>query len=237
MTNRSLERIAAGAGIIGVLLAITYVLMPPHDPSYPYTGQAISALANHREAYLFKNLLGTLSFFFFLFFLGSLYNTLRRAEGGSGWLSILALGGGLLFAAVHSVESIVSYALGWHVAQAGNIEVVTALEDIGSLVAYYYAVPLAVMLVATSIVVYRTRVLPRWLAWVGFATGTVWLVGAVGVLDPQHGPLTAIGFGGGLALFFLVWAPATSIALMRRTDVAEEEPARISVGAVPEGVR
>jgi len=210
--------------------------MPPHDPSYPYTSQAIATLAGDREAYLFKNLLGTLSFFFFLFFLGSLYSTLRRAEGGSGWLSILALGGGFVFTAVHSIESVVSYALGWHVALAGNIAVVTALEDIENLVAYYYAVPLAVMLVATSIVAYQTRVLPRWIAWVGFVAGAAWLVGAVGVLDPQNGPLTLIGFGGGLLLFFL-WTFATSIALVRLPDASAEGSAVVTVGAAPAGVR
>ena len=236
MTSRSLERLAAGGGIIGALLVIIYVFMPPHDPSYPYTSQAIATLAGDREAYLFKNLLGTLSFFFFLFFLGSLYSTLRRAEGGSGWLSILALGGGFVFTAVHSIESVVSYALGWHVALAGNIAVVTALEDIENLVAYYYAVPLAVMLVATSIVAYQTRVLPRWIAWVGFVAGAAWLVGAVGVLDPQNGPLTLIGFGGGLLLFFL-WTFATSIALVRLPDASAEGSAVVTVGAAPAGVR
>jgi hypothetical protein len=169
---------------------------------------------------LFNNLLGTLSFFFFLFFLGGLYNALRRAEGDTGWLSLLALGGGLVLTAVHSLESVISYALAWHVAREGNVAVVTALGDIGDLVAYYYAVPLAVMFVAASLVVYRTRVLPHWIAWVGFFAGAVWLVGAVGVLDPQNGPLTAVGFGGGLLLYWL-WIAATSIALLRQPEAAE----------------
>ncbi len=221
MASRSLERIAGAAGILGVILVIAYILIPPHDPSYPYTSEAIAVLAANRDAYLVKNLLGTLSFFFFLFFMGSLYSTLRRAEGGTGWLSILALGGGLVFTAVHSIELIAAYALGWHVAQTGNVALVAALEDIQQLVAYFYAVPAAVMVLATSIVAYQTRCLPRWLAWEGVATSLVWLVAAVGVVDPQNGPLTMIGFGGGLLLLIVIWFPATSIALMRRPKAEE----------------
>jgi hypothetical protein len=225
MNSLRLERVAAAAGTVGALMAIVYVLMPPHDPGYPYSPQIIHTMAADRHADLVKNLLGTLSFFFFLVFLGSLYSSLRRAEGGTGWLSSLVLGGGLVLTAVHSVETIMSYALDWHVAQQANSATVTALEDISSTVAYYYAVPLALMLFAASTVAYGTRVLPRWIAWVGFVAGAVWLIGAIGVIDPQNGPLTAVGFGGGLVLFFLIWLPATSIALMRaQTTVQVDVP-------------
>jgi hypothetical protein len=230
MTSLRLERAAGGAGILAALLAATYVLTPPHDPSYPYTAGAIHSLAANHTAYLARNLLGTLSFGFFLIFLGSLYSTLRCAEAGTGWLSTLTLGSGLILVAVHSIETVMSYALGWHVAQQGNMATVTALEDISSTVAYYYAVPLALMLVTASTVMYATRVLPRWIAWLGFAAGAAWLIGSIGVLDPQNGPLTAIGFGGGLVLYFLVWMPATSIALMRRSATAEETRIPLAAG-------
>jgi hypothetical protein len=236
MTNQRLERFAAGAGILGTLMSVTYVLMPPHGSRYPYTPQVIAEMARNHESYLFKNLLGTLSFFTFLFFLGSLYSALRRAEGDTGWLSLLALGGGLVMTAVHSLESVASYALAWHVAHEGDVAAVTALGDIQDLTAYYYAVPLAVMFVAASIVAYRTRVLPRWIAWLGFVAGAVWIVGAAGVLDPQNGPLTAIGFGIGLLVYWL-WIPATSIVLMRRQDVAEQVSTVAATGTVSAGLR
>ena len=237
MTNRLLERFAAGAGLVGALVTMTYVLMPPQGGSYPYTAEVINQMAMDRQGTLFKNLLGTLSFFLFLFFLGSLYNTLRKAEGGTGWLSLLAFGGGLVFTAVHSLESVVSYALAWHVPSEGNVAVVTALEDINGLVAYYSAIPLAIMLIAASIVTHGTQVLPRWIAWLGFTAGIVWLVGAVGVLDPQNGPLTAVGFGGGLVLVYLVWMPATSIALMRQPDLGEELSKVAAARTLPLGAR
>jgi hypothetical protein len=45
MTNRRLERLAAGAGIVGALMTVTYVIMPPHGGSYPYTRQVINEMA------------------------------------------------------------------------------------------------------------------------------------------------------------------------------------------------
>jgi hypothetical protein len=60
----------------------------------------------HRTSALFWNEIGALSFFLYLFFLGALYNRLRRAEGGTGWLSLLAFAGGLGFVAVHAVETL-----------------------------------------------------------------------------------------------------------------------------------
>lgn len=239
MNDRGLERLAAGAGIAATLLSVTYVLMPPHVGGYPYTRSVIADIARNHEGILVSNLLGTLSFFFFLFFLGSLYSTLRRAEGDTGWLSALALGGGLVVTAVHSLESVASYALAWHVARDGNPAAVTLLGDLGDLVAYFYAIPLAVMFVAASLVAYRTRALPRWLAWAGFLAGAIWLIGGVGVLDPQNGPLTAVGFGGGLLLFWF-WIAATSITLLRRSGAGTvpatvgTAPARRTASAVPE---
>lgn len=230
MSNRQLERIAAAAGIVGAMMTVAYVIMPPNLDTTSSASQVIEVVNAHREGILVKNLVGTLSFFPFLFFLGSLYSVLRRAEGDTGWLSLLAFGGGLALTAIHAIESVLAYALAWHVGKDANTAVVQALSDIQNLVAYFYAVPLAVMLLATSLVAWRTRVFPRWIAWLGFAAAAIWLVGAIGVVDPQHGPLTAIGFGGGLVLFFLVWLPATSVAIMRAPEAIADR-ADITLGS------
>lgn len=221
MSNRLLERIAAAGGIVGAVMTVAYVVLLPSAGFNASPAEVIKGVNSHREGMLAWNLVGTLSFFLFLFFLGSLYSALRRAEGGTGWLSLLTLGGGVALVAVHSIESVTSYALAWHVARDGNTAVVQALSDISNLVAYYYAVPLSVMLLAASLVAWRTHALPRWIAGVGFVASAVWLIGAIGVIDPQHGPLTAVGFGGGLVLFFLIWLPATSIALMRAPEARD----------------
>ena len=77
MTDRILERMGAACGILYVVLLM----------AGPSIGGPTSRVAFSLE------ILGFLSF---LFFLGSLWSALRRAEGGSGWLSATAFGAGLM---------------------------------------------------------------------------------------------------------------------------------------------
>jgi hypothetical protein len=110
-----------------------------------------------------------------------------------------------------------AYTLAWRVAQEGNLAVVQALFDLQNLAVYYWAMPVAAMLTATSLITVRTLVFPRWLGWIGFVIAMGWLVAAAGVVNPhQGGPLTNIGELIALIGFELVWMPATSLFLMRR---------------------
>lgn len=229
MTDTRWERLAAAGGFISVVLSLAYILLSPGVDALAPGGysEVASVYAKNREGALFWNFIGTLSFFFFLFFLGALYNVLRRAEGGTGWLSLVAFSGGLAQIAIHSVETLAAYTLAWHVAQEGNLAVVQALFDLGDLAVYYWAIPVAAMLTATSIITVRTLVFPRWLGWVGFVIAMGWLVTAAGVVNPHQGPLLAIGV---IALigFELVWMPATSFFLMRHAG-ATPSAARASL--------
>ena len=217
MTDTRWERLAAAGGFISVVLSLAYIFLSPGVDALAPASEVASVYTKNREGALFWNFIGTLSFFFFLFFLGALYNVLRRAEGGTGWLSLVAFSGGLAQIAIHSVETLAAYTLAWHVAEDGNLAVIQALFDLQNLAVYYWAIPVAAMLTATSIITVRTLVFPRWLGWVGFVIAMGWLVAAAGVVDPhQGGPLTAIGELIALIGFELVWMPATSFFLMRR---------------------
>ena len=127
MSNFRLERFAAAAGLIFVVMGLAYIFLSPSmDPLAPASEVARIYTKNSADA-LFWNFVGTLAFFFFLFFLGALYNVLRQAEGGTGWLSLIAFGSGLGMLAIHSVETLSAYTLAWHVAQQGDLAVVQAL--------------------------------------------------------------------------------------------------------------
>lgn len=210
---------SAAAGLVFALLQLAYIAFSLGvQPDTPI-GEVASLYAQNRTSALLWNFVGALSFFFFLFFLGALWSALRRAEGDTGFLAMVALGAGLVVVAVHSLETVSAYTLAWHVAGEGNLAAVRVLFDLQNLVVYYYSIPLAAMLLATSIATLRTRVLPVWTAWVGIANGVLWLVAAVGVVDPQHGPLVVVALVA-LALLLLLWTPAVSIALMRRAGSA-----------------
>jgi len=77
MSNSRLERFAAAAGLIFVVMGLAYVFLSPSmDPLAPAVEVASVYTKNSAGALLWI-FVGTLGFFFFLFFLGALYNVLR----------------------------------------------------------------------------------------------------------------------------------------------------------------
>jgi uncharacterized protein DUF4386 len=224
MSNSRLERFAAAAGLIFVVMGLAYVFLSPSmDPLAPAAEVATVYTKNSAGALLW-NFVGTLAFFFFLFFLGALYNVLCQAEGGTGWLSLIAFGSGLGMLAIHSVETLSAYTLAWHVAQQADLAVVQALFDLQNLAVYFWAIPMAAMLTATSIITLKTGVFPKWLGWFGLLVALGWLVDSAGIVTPQQGPLSLIGGLIGIVGTELVWIPATSLLLIRSAKETSSMP-------------
>lgn len=146
-----------------------------------------------------------------LAFLAGLHERLRMVENGA-MLATIALGGGLLYVAMLfvSAESFTGYAIGISVGelpQPIDVNLARVLSDggFGQLLIYGLFAAAALVL-ATSLLARRARLLPRWLANAGFGVAPLLLLGAVYM--PQ----------------FLVplWVLAVSVALLRRpaTSVA-----------------
>lgn len=95
MNSSRLERLAASAGLLFVVMRLSYLFLSPSMEPLASPAELARVYTQKSEVALFWNFIGTLGFFFFLFFLGALYNALRQAEGGTGWLSLVAFGGGL----------------------------------------------------------------------------------------------------------------------------------------------
>ncbi len=77
MSNSRLERFAAAAGLIFVVMGLAYIFLSPSmDPLAPAV-EVASVYTKNSAGALLWNFVGTLAFFFFLFFLGALYNVLR----------------------------------------------------------------------------------------------------------------------------------------------------------------
>src|SRR5262245_18199298 len=106
MSDRLGLRLGAACGIVyTVLLIVGNDLLGPGD-SAPATFAArpeIAAwVANFPQTGLNRvgGYLELLALLLFVFFLGSLWSVLRRAEGDSGWLAMVAFAGGLLSIAI-----------------------------------------------------------------------------------------------------------------------------------------
>jgi hypothetical protein len=207
---RQLDRWAPLGGIIFVVLMVvgtTFVADVP-DPDAPQQ-QLASYLAdsgNHTRnivgAYLW--VVGALAF---LWFVTGLRSVLRGAEGGTGALSNLVFGAGVVFAAVWMVSAAafaaVAYAVGLRGATVSDPDFVKVLPQMAWMILLLGAGFAGLLLVlTTSILSMKTRVLPRWLAWLGIVVAIALLFDVVYV---NIVPL-------------LIWVLAASIVLLRRRE-------------------
>lgn len=138
----------------------------------------------------------------FLFFVGSLWRVLRSAEGPTGWLSNVALGGGI----VATAGMFMFTQLGATLAEVADHIDPAAAQAIHSV--HYPAITLpggmAILLLAGGLVVTRTKALPVWLGWVALVLGVA--------------SLSRLGFAVFLASW--LWIVIVSILLVRRMSAS-----------------
>ena len=215
------HRWAALSGIVFVVLMLVGAAfvadVPKGDASAQEIASYLTDSGNHTRniigAYLW--VLGGLAF---LVFVTGLRSVLRRAEGDPGTLSNLVFGAGVVFTAVWSVSAAaiasVAYAVEFSDARVSNPDLVTVLPSLGGLLLLLGGGFAGILLLAaTSIIIFRTGVLPRWLAWLGIivAVSLVFDVAYMNIL-----PLVG-------------WVLVASIAMLRRreeiatADVAERK--------------
>jgi Domain of unknown function (DUF4386) len=204
------HRWAALSGIVFVVLMLTgaYFVtdVPEADASANEIAGYLADSGNHTRnivgAYLW--VLGGLAF---LGFVTGLRAVLRRAEGGPGTLSSLVFGAGVVFTAVWSVSAVtlaaVAYAVEFSDAPVSNPDIVRVLPQMAGLLLLLGGGFVGILLLlATSILTFRTGVLPRWLAWFGI------LVAIALVFDVIYMNIVPL----------LAWVVGASIVLLRRQE-------------------
>ena len=207
MSDRLWQRLGAGCGIVYVVLLIT-------AGSIVGSGDAAIARASADAAASAATAIGfsleVFSFLFFLFFLGSLWSALRRAEGENGWLSMVAFASGLMSVTIKLASASSVFAALYRVREGLDPQIVRALLDMNDAAFSISFFPLVVLLVASGIVIIRSGALPRWLGWLaGLLAIALMGGGLVGVI--YHSEDAGLPF-----LLFWLWIVMTSIVLMRR---------------------
>jgi hypothetical protein len=227
MGNARWEQIGAAGGIVFVVLQMgsqALIQIGGAEPPFDARAETIVAffMARNSQLYALGDYLSSLSLIAFLWFLGSLWSALRRAEGESGWLSFIAVASGLMIVAAVSAGS------GWPLAvfrrdEGLDPQIARLLFDQANFAFANVWVMLASLSLATGVVSIRTGALPLWLGWAGvliagglLAARAVWASSA----------LVFVPFG----LCYL-WLIAISIVLIRRAGAAEN-PHRVSQGLV-----
>ena len=173
------DRVAAVSGVlfVVVLLAGLYVAPDLVYPEEQVGGVSGTFYVNYESRLLAQAVLFGVASVLFLFFLGGLRAFLARAEGREPRLAPVVLAAGAVFTALGLLQAAVLTAL---VALRGNELGVRAQGSGWAARALFYLegaigdlalFPFAAFLAAAAVVLVRTRVLPRWLGWVGAAVG------------------------------------------------------------------
>src|SRR6266487_306344 len=167
MSNARWEQIGAAGGVVFVVLQMAsqaLIQAGGGEPPFGAPAPTIVAFFMAKDSQLFAlgDYLSTLSLIAFLWFLGSLWSALRRAEGEPAWLSFVAAASGLMIVATVGVSG------GWPLAvfrrdEGLDPQVARLLFDQGNFAFANAWVMLASLSLATGVVSIRTHALPRWL--------------------------------------------------------------------------
>jgi hypothetical protein len=215
---KQIGRWAPIAGIVFVVLMVVGSILVGDVPDPNAPEQEIADYLANSDNHT-RNIIGlylwTVGALAFLLFLTRLRSDLRPAEGGTGALSNLAFGAGVVFTAVWMVSAAafasVAYAVALRDAPVVDPDLVRVLPPMGRLLLLFGAGFAGLLLVlAASVVILQTAVFPRWLAWLGLATAIALLFDVI-YLN---------------ILPFWVWVFIASIVmLMRRQKTATQETA------------
>ena len=220
-TTRSWEQYAWLAGILFViaLLAESVVSTGVGLTQDDSAAKIASGLHEHRVRLLLIAYVSVVYAVTFVIYLCSLYHLLRVDTDGARILSSLVLVGGVLFVALHAVSDLgitgllgaklTSYSAQHDQGIAYTLYLMTfALDSVGDVFCSLAAV-------AVGLLVIKTGVLPRWLAWLSILAGVLFFLqgfGLGGVIATFGLVLDLIAF-----VLFLAFVLVSSVILVRRS--------------------
>jgi hypothetical protein len=154
-----------------------------------------------------------------LWWLGTLWGTLRQAEGGVPRLTVAAALGTVVAAACILVSFAVmsTMATQFRDLGPGGLEIFYTLNYMLVATTAFGA---AVLVLASSLVILRSPVFPPWVGWLGLADGVAWLGGGAGLISTRDA-VSIVGFVA--FLVWLAWIVVVSVFMVR--------PASVSTGA------
>ncbi len=184
MNDSTWERYGMAAGLVFVVLVVVAALIGGAPPKPTDSALKIgSYFRDNQDALKVGSYLNGLAAVTFLWFLGSLWARLRRAETAASRLSVVALAGGLAsltFATIGSgmLAFTAQYTddLGAGGAKTFYLLAVVFLA--------FAAFALAVFTSAVSVMILRYPIVESVLGWVGEGVALLWLVAGVGVAGP-----------------------------------------------------
>jgi hypothetical protein len=209
-----------------VLFALGGIALQGRPPAYDAPiGETRDFFASHGARYLWGDYIAGLAFILCLLpFVVGLRSVLGAAEGPPQIASRLVLVGGIATVIVGDAATAFLDALALEGASTELPDsTIRLLLELDAVAIAAIGLPMALMAIAAASVIWRTRVLPRWLAPVAALSGLLHIVGATFVAtDDADGPLFFIRFAG--LVTFAVFVGASSVSLIRGTTTASGLP-------------
>jgi hypothetical protein len=178
--GRGLEQWAGLGGIAYVALFIVGAILAfggqPDLDADPATVEAYFSDSGHRDRIAIGWVLIVLGVFFFLWFLSSLRQALRRLDPGGFWTNLASIGG-----VVYAALAIASISLNTAIKTMSDDtyqdtvypELIHAAEDAGYVMHSSGGVGAAALIIAASLAAARAGAIPRALGWVGIVVGVL----------------------------------------------------------------
>jgi hypothetical protein len=116
---------------------------------------------------------------FLLWWFGTLWGMMRRAEGGSPRLTVMAGLGLIMAGTLQLLHLTMASSIAWRPQDLGAS--IVTIAAMSKAVGAASAVGLVAMLAAVSALAIRTKFLPSWIAWGGVFIAALWMVAVLGV--------------------------------------------------------
>jgi hypothetical protein len=233
--TRQWWRVGGYFGIAFIVLFIVAVVVQEvlagGPPAYDEPVEEIRTFWEEEgQGFLIGDYLFSLTYLlFFLPFIVGLRALLGRAEGGGQIFSRVTMLAGILALALLGAGTATWTTLAFGAENLAD-DFVVGLMYMNAAAWSLTSMPLGVLLLAASVVIFTTGVLWRWLAIFGAIVGILAIVAPLSILDDDpEGPLAFVGFIAFLGL--AIWVLATSIGMILRkvepvhtVSPATEEP-------------
>jgi hypothetical protein len=198
-------RAAAIAGIVfAVLLTAALVMIRLAIPDPGQGGQWLTDPTRRRAVAIAVNLV-PFAGIAFLWFIGVIRDRIGQHE--DRFFATVMLGSGLIFVVMLFVSAAVATALRLEASVAGTLPTSATLEvdaRITSLLLNVYAMRMAAVFTASvATISLRTHIIPRWLAYAGYASAAVLLL--------------SVGISPWVQLLFPLWILVLSVDILKRS--------------------
>jgi hypothetical protein len=204
------QQVFAVSGLIGVVLCLlAWEVFWPQPPDFAMSGaQTAQFYANHQPGMLIGITLSAVGMPFLIAWTIQLGAMLRRLEGGSGLVAIVATVGTVSIPILLAFDVAV-WAVAAYRPEDTSPDVTRAFSDLGWISSMLIWPPLAAGMALTGVIIFKSRqkagAFPAWTGWISYLAAIV-EPGQAAIIFNKSGPFAPDGAGSWYLAVF-TWGP------------------------------